>query len=58
MNKEIDKIIQISQDAEGNLLGLGESGVVYKTEYFQEEGVWKWAKNKDNPSKEESEKKL
>lgn len=24
-----DKIIQISQDAEGNLMGLGESGTTY-----------------------------
>lgn len=55
-----DKIIQISQDAEGNLTGLGKSGVTYYAHHYKSGDVKKmiWVKYLDNPSKAEMEGEL
>jgi hypothetical protein len=53
---ERDKIIQISQDAKGNLVGLGKSGKTYCAHRYhsKEETKMMWISYIDNPSKGES----
>ena len=55
-----DKIIQISQDAEGNITGLGKSGTTYYAHRYKSEKENKmiWVKYIESPSIEESRSKL